>query len=210
MMKNFANNPVMSALGAIWDLVLLNLCWLICSLPVITAGASSAAMFYCVRKMLNEETWKVQDDFLRVFRDEMKLSIRFWLPLLLFEIFIGFDFWYGGRVNQPMLTALAVIFFAIWCAAVVWGFALLSHFEYSSGKALLHDALFMSAANLPISLVAIFLVIWVPAAILLLPAVVSGIMPVIVLLDGSVSALILCAMMRKPFERIEQEKFSHL
>jgi len=44
-MKNLWNSPVMQLLQQLADLILLNIVWLVCSLPVITIGPAAAAMF---------------------------------------------------------------------------------------------------------------------------------------------------------------------
>lgn len=44
-MKNLWDTPVMQLLQQLADLILLNMVWLVCSLPVITAGPATVAMF---------------------------------------------------------------------------------------------------------------------------------------------------------------------
>ena len=40
------DNPVWRFIGKLGDLVLLNLLWLICCIPVFTAGAATTAVYY--------------------------------------------------------------------------------------------------------------------------------------------------------------------
>ena len=37
--------------GFLGRLIALNLLWIVCSLPVITAGASTTALYYCTLKL---------------------------------------------------------------------------------------------------------------------------------------------------------------
>ena len=37
--------------GFLGQLIALNLLWIVCSLPIITAGASTTALFYCTLKI---------------------------------------------------------------------------------------------------------------------------------------------------------------
>ena len=39
------DSPIMSFLARVADLVILNVLWLLCCLPVVTAGASTTAMY---------------------------------------------------------------------------------------------------------------------------------------------------------------------
>ena len=205
-MKNISENPIWQWIGSLADLVLLNLCWLLCSLPVVTAGAAAQAMFRCAGKMAEGRKWRLREDFFAAFRADLGLSVRFWLPMLVFEVLVGFDLWYGGRAGLPLLTMAAVVFAALWCMAAVWGFALIGRFHYVRARDVLRDALAMAAANPHVSLTAVLLTVWAPAALLLWPAFVSGILPAIVLLDGSLSALILSALMLPGFRRIEKQR----
>lgn len=41
-----SDSPVIAFLNKATDLILLNFLWILCSLPVITAGAATAAMYY--------------------------------------------------------------------------------------------------------------------------------------------------------------------
>ena len=45
------DSPLMSALNKITDIILLNLCTLICCIPIITIGASLTAAHYTALKM---------------------------------------------------------------------------------------------------------------------------------------------------------------
>ena len=40
--------------GFLGQLIALNLLWIVCSLPVITAGASTTALYYCTLKLHKE------------------------------------------------------------------------------------------------------------------------------------------------------------
>ena len=45
------DNPLMRFLSKVADLLVLNLLFLVCSIPVFTIGASMTAMYYCFFKM---------------------------------------------------------------------------------------------------------------------------------------------------------------
>ena len=51
-MKNLFNveNPVWVFMGKLVDMLLLSGLWVICSLPVVTIGASTAALYYVTLK----------------------------------------------------------------------------------------------------------------------------------------------------------------
>ena len=45
------------------QLIALNLLWIVCSLPVITAGASTTALYYCTLKLHKDGDIRVFHDF---------------------------------------------------------------------------------------------------------------------------------------------------
>ena len=45
------NNPVWRFMGKIADMFLLTLAWFVCSVPIITIGASTTALYYVSLKM---------------------------------------------------------------------------------------------------------------------------------------------------------------
>ncbi len=50
------------------DLIILTVLWLICSLPVITMGASTTALYYVTTRQLSNREGYVSRDFFRSFR----------------------------------------------------------------------------------------------------------------------------------------------
>ena len=54
------------------DLILVNILWFVCSLPIITVGASTAALYSVVRKMAACEYYTVWRGFWHGFRENWK------------------------------------------------------------------------------------------------------------------------------------------
>jgi len=44
------DNPIINALNDLTDLIILGILWLICSIPIITIGASCTALCYAYNK----------------------------------------------------------------------------------------------------------------------------------------------------------------
>ena len=69
--------------GFLGQMILLNLLWMVCSLPVVTAGASTTALFYCTLKLHKDKDIRVIRDFFKSFRQNFGQSTMAWLLLLL-------------------------------------------------------------------------------------------------------------------------------
>ena len=63
----------------ILDVLTVNILWLLCSLPIITIGASTCAAFYVTQKMVDDEEGYVSRQFFKGFKDNLKQGTIMWL-----------------------------------------------------------------------------------------------------------------------------------
>ena len=73
------DSPLMSTLNKITDIILLNLCTLICCIPIITIGASLTAAHYTALKMHRDTDNYVIKNFFHSFLQNLKQSTVLWL-----------------------------------------------------------------------------------------------------------------------------------
>lgn len=91
------DSPLMTALNRIKDLLFLNLCTLICCIPIITAGAALTAAHYAALKMHREPDSPVVKCFFRSFRENLKQSTLLWLLWAAVAAVCGGSYWmYSG------------------------------------------------------------------------------------------------------------------
>lgn len=123
-------------LGRLGDLILLSLFWLLCSLPVATLGASTAALYDCAAHNLRRGENDLIGRFFGTFRAELRLgtlSTLLWLAL--FAALLGGLYGLLGAASgtaffTPLVIAgLLLLFFLL--AALVWVFPTLSRFRFS-------------------------------------------------------------------------------
>lgn len=164
-MKNLLNleSPLMQMLTRIGDMILLNVLFLICSLPVITLGASLAAL----HKMLQEIVYDVDSStvkgFFRAFRANFKQATVVWLFMLLIFVSLFCDYlliityFSGTEAVKWMLILLAVLAVLVICV-ISWLFPLLVRYD-NKLRQLLNNAIILSIIKLPrtIGLVALTL-----------------------------------------------------
>ena len=79
MKKTNIDSPFYRTMGKIGDLLFANLLWLVCCLPIVTAGASTLGLFTVVNKMAAKEDYTVHTDFFKA----VKRRIRPWMTALL-------------------------------------------------------------------------------------------------------------------------------
>ena len=69
----------------------LNLLWLVCSLPVFTAGAATAALYDVTLRLAREEDPPLTTRFFKAFRENFRQATTLWLILLALGILLGAD-----------------------------------------------------------------------------------------------------------------------
>lgn len=194
----------------ICDLILLNILWLICSLPIITIGASTAALHSVVRKMAACEYYTVWRGFWHGFRENWKQGTAAALILALVLGISWFDFTLGLR--SPGLTGivfqlLGVLGLIVGVFTLTFAFTVLTRYRLPM-KTVLKNAVLLSLANPQIVLAGL-------AAAALFPALGSLSMNLLIiavpgelLLGAGLPALVQQLLLRKVYARLEAEQTS--
>ncbi len=75
-------SPLMEGLYKIFDCVCLSLLWIVCSVPVFTMGAASAALYTAAYRCLTLDEPYPAKTFFQAFREDFKRSTLAWLVVL--------------------------------------------------------------------------------------------------------------------------------
>lgn len=105
----------------------LNLLWCICSLPIVTVGAATTALYYVTLKIAEGREGDITQQFFHAFRSNFKQATQLWLVLLAVGVVLGIDIYVlrhlaAATTGAPavMLTlALAVVIVACVALAIV-------------------------------------------------------------------------------------------
>lgn len=172
-MKNILNleSPLMQMLTRVGDMILLNVLFLICSVPVITFGASLAAMHKVMQEIVYETDSSTVKGFFRAFKANFKQATGVWLAVLLVILSLGCDyllivtFFSGTEGARWMLILLAVLTVLVSCVTA-YMIPLLVRYE-NKLRQHLSNAIILSIIKLPrtLGLLALNLM---PAIILIL------------------------------------------
>ena len=186
MFRNLFNpdTPLMIVMSQITDCIFLSMFWMAGCFPVVTAGASTAALYdatYRAFRKGDKHSWR---RFWQVFRRNWKAGI---LPTILFYIAI---FLLGkGMILAWNSAAYGVISWSVFAAAAFVGilllgvlsvlFPMLSRFENST-LGLVKNTVILAIANLPRTLIlgminaaTIFLCIKYAVPVFVLPALIA-------------------------------------
>lgn len=146
-------NSFWTFMGKLYDLLILWLLWLLCSLPVVTIGASTAALLQFALKQADDSEGRVFRSFLKAFRESFLPATVLFLALLGGAAFLAFDFYILTRpafppgARTPVLAVLVSLSF-VFCVTSAYAFPLLARYKIGAGKAL-RDALAIGFKHLP-------------------------------------------------------------
>ena len=177
---NLIDNPVWVFLTKCVDLFIICLLWILFSLPVVTIGASTAALYHSVHKtILNSEGYPSKT-FWHSFRTNWKQGIILTLLCLLPAAFCWTSWQFADRLGEGHPVGLVYRTAAILAAVLTFStllylFPLLSRF-YMSTKELIRASFALAIIRAGFTLlldlviaVCILGIYLVPAAIFILP-----------------------------------------
>ena len=184
-MKDSKFSRIAEVLSGLIDLIFSGLLWLVCSLPVVTIGASSTALYYTVMKCVRHNRGRVAPTFFHGFRSNFRQATLIWLLFLLWILIGTADAYAIGRMGcgpGTVLYSLSRLFFLPPLLYFPWVFAYISRFENTVTGTLKFTGWLMlryfgRSVLLAAELVLFLLIVWLlPAMLPLLPAAVCLLM----------------------------------
>ncbi len=194
-----------SFLGKIADLIIINLLVLVCSIPIITIGASWTAMYYVTVKMVKNEESYVTRDFFKSFKQNFRQATVIWLINLIVLLVLGADALIirnGLMKNLPQAFIVAMGIFAFFIVAImVFVYPLLSHFD-NTIRNTIKNAFLLCIGNFPYTLMFI-IVIALPFVVAFLTNAGFRLFPVFLLIGITGPAYICSFGWKKIFDKLD-------
>ncbi|MEZ3485787.1 MAG: YesL family protein [Lachnospiraceae bacterium] len=119
------------------NLIKLNIIWMLFSLPVVTGGAALCALHVTAVKILKGEEGYVFQDFWKVFKSKLGISLKLWLPLLFAAAGLMFDYVFWQSVDGGFadgMRVLVCVLAGMWLALVIYLFPLAARTDAPAGK----------------------------------------------------------------------------
>ena len=115
------------AVNKIIDCIFLSLLWLISSLPVVTIGASTTALYHTVNSVFRKAEGSIWKEYWRVFRRDFKRATGLWAIMVVIIAILAVNAYaafFTGVVNESLqillqigavfLTALMAVWLQCW------------------------------------------------------------------------------------------------
>lgn len=207
------DNPVWRFVGRIWDLFILNLLWVICSIPIITFGAATTAMYYCTLKVAKDcDSGGMFRMFFHSFKDNIKQSTLIWIIMAVTGGILFFDIRFFSIYAPIQNTFIRMIIFTVTCfLMLLWLFIFLYVFPIQAKfinpiRQTFKLALFMSIKHLVRTVIilsgSIVILVVVYYLIMRLP----GVMSMLVLILGSGISLFQSSQFNMVFDKYINEE----
>lgn len=182
MMKTLfdLDNPVLEKLQPIADLVVVSIMWLVFSMPIVTIGAASSAMYYATVKVIRHKRETLSKAFLHSFKDNLKQGTIITL-IFAAEVFLAIAYFNNFNTGmQRFGTAylIAGIILVLSMGGMIpYAFPIISRFQTTIPNQLRYIAI-MSSTNILTTLIlaamliaSIAIVYQFPFSLLIIPGV---------------------------------------
>lgn len=115
----------------LWDIIQLNFCWLLCSLPVVTVGASTVAACSVALKMAEDTEGYIVRSFFKAFRENLKGGIPLGLVAMaaIYAVYLDFQFW--GATESALFLVMGIVAIFIFTMGLLYAFPLMARYENS-------------------------------------------------------------------------------
>lgn len=201
--QNLTEKPLWGSLSIVTDFVLLNLLWILCSLPILTIGASTSALYYCMLKIVREREHGIFSMFFHAYRDNLKQGCGLTMILAGIGIFLACDLWFFSLLEGflfKIAAGIVMILVIVWLLVISYVFPILAQFE-NTVAGHLRSALILAITH-PLKTISIVALNLLPVAFFLFaPSVFVASIPVWLFCGISMVAFFNAKILVKVFEQ---------
>lgn len=200
------DNVLFRFMGRISDLMILNFLWIITSLPLVTIGASTTALYNTSLKLIDENEGYIVKTYFKAFKENFKKStIIFSITLAsLFVIFINLCFWIQFKSFLGYFTLSITMFLTfIFLLTTIFVFPMISTSNMNI-KDLIKESCILSIKYLPYSLAVLFITFLFASVLIIFPFTILFMIFVGVALLSYINSYFIRAVFNKSQARLYQ------
>ena len=147
------NNPVMILLSRIFDLIALNVCFVIACIPVFTIGPALTALYAVALRMAEGEFGDTIRVFSASFRKNFRQAVMLWIPAALAAAFLSADLYiiFNYLPSKYLLLQIPVwLLLFLDVSVIIYAFPMLAGYEQTN-MMLVKNSLLLSIGNIPLT-----------------------------------------------------------
>lgn len=136
-MKFFSvDSPFYRFITKLWDIVQLNFLWLLCCIPVVTAGASTVAACSVALKMAEDTEGYIGRSFFKAFKENLKGGIPLGILTLAaaYAVYLDFQFW--NATESVLFFVMGLVAVVVFTMGLLYAFPLMARYENTFLKTL--------------------------------------------------------------------------
>ena len=116
------DSPLMGAMTTIGDCICLSFLWIVFSLPVVTIGASTTALYAAAYHVVRRKDSGLWSCFWGAFKENFRRSTFLWLVVFLVMALLTVDVFVlrGIRASGGALGGFFTVILVVWCVALTW------------------------------------------------------------------------------------------
>ena len=136
------DSPLTQKLALLFDLMVLNVLTVLLSLPIVTIGAATTALYDAVWR-LKHNRGSMLKDYWRTFCGNLKQATVIWLFLLLLGTLLVYNLllFIGGQEGMGLMVIPMILGAVIWVVVFAWVFVLQSRFQNKVTQTLINALL---------------------------------------------------------------------
>lgn len=162
--RNFFDSGIFRFLSTIADLIVLNLLFILCSLPILTIGPALSAMYYATLRIIRNEESHIVKDFFHSFRQNISQGIIIHIVFSVISIILGFNIYVLWQLMETgwiytYLLILMVLISAVHVMTIIYVFPVLAQFN-NTLRNTIKNARFMALKHFSYSLAMLLLSIF--------------------------------------------------
>ena len=152
-------------LEEISDIIILNFLFIICSIPIITIGASSSALYTVSLKKTNEENISVFKEFMRSFKSNFKISTLAWIFTIILASMLFLDFYISNLISIKFigvgLKFISTLVSILLIFNITYLFPMISKFDNTLKNTIINSTI-ISIQYLPYTIImSILNILWI-------------------------------------------------
>lgn len=202
-MKLNLNNPILTALNKAFDALLATVYFVICCLPVITAGAAMTAVSAVMLRICRNECGGVTKTFFNAFRQNFRQATQLWLMALAVGGVLALEIWgcwFGTMEASAMREAcrgITAFFGVLYGGILVYLFPQVGTFHVTVKQALQNCLIFVTR-NVAATLILLLLAASAVVSVVLMTVFALPVLAVLLYLQALVIGRVFAPYLPKP------------
>ncbi len=181
-------------LSRISDLIILNLLFLVTSIPVVTIGVNLTAVYSITHKMVRNEESYIWRSYWKSWKQNFRQALIIWLVFLSFGAFLLADRFLASRMGNGAfpLEVIFTLLFVFWIMGLSYVFPILSRFDNST-KNIIRNAILMSIRHLPWTIMLLLSQALPVLLLMILPEIAGALFTFLLILVGVSGTALMCS-----------------